>query len=200
MSRTCEQPVPLDEGAAWLLGELSAEDEMRVEEHLFACESCARAIERLQRLGRDVADLLRGGRFPVAVTSDLLQWAEREGVCVRSYRMRPGEEVHCTASPRDDFVAVHLAVEAEDAESVDLVADVTLLDTGERFSRVTEDVVLDRARGELTYLFPGAVVRGYPRSRWELTARTHDEQSRRLGSYAMNHTPWELTDEAGGEA
>lgn len=191
MTRACRAPISTEHAVAWLLGELSAREAAGIEDHLFACGPCTRELEILQRLGRDVARTVRAGLVSVAVSSALLERAASDGMRLRAYRIRDGEAVRCTAGPRDDGVVVRLEVDAGKGETVDLAAEVSLLDSGERFSQVTEDVVVDRTRGEVAYLFPGAFVRDLPRSRWDLTTRVHGEAGTRIGSYAMMHTPWE---------
>ncbi len=191
MTATCRTPIPPEEALRWFRGDLPSAGEDALEQHLFACESCARRLEGFHRLGADVKRVVREGRVPVAVTSALLEQAAAEGMHLRSYRLGDGGEVRCTASPRDDAVILRLAVDTGADETVDLEAKVSIFGSGEGYVQLTEDVVVDRSRGEVTYLFPGALIRAYPRSRWDVTTRIHGEAGTRLGTYALVHTPWE---------
>lgn len=185
----CRSSTPLEELVAYLAGEPVDES---FEEHLFECAVCARRLEVIQELRRGVVDLVRRGCVTAAVTGTLIDRAESDGVRIRSYRVSPNETVACTAAPEDDFVLIRLAVpEASDAESADLVSNVTNLDDGTAWSRKAEGLVVDRSAGEIAFLFSGRQIRSVPRSRWTMEARVRGHSGeRRLGPYTLEHTPW----------
>jgi anti-sigma factor RsiW len=185
--------MALDELVAYARGELAAADEDRVEEHLFACEACARTLEDVQRLGAGIAALARAGHVGASTTGALVSRAEREGLRLRTYRLAPGEELPCTASPDDDYLVVRLAAAgALGEERVDVVREGVEVASGARHAWVDEDVVVDRAGDEVVLVFPAAAIRALPRSRWRFDLHARGPgPSRLVGTYALDHTPWQ---------
>lgn len=188
----CTDPLPLSDLVDYLSGELDPGVEDRVESHFFACERCARRLESVERLGAGVARLVRAGRVVAAVTGEVLERAAGEGLKLREYRLTPGATVPCTAAPDDDFVVVRLAGDFGDAARVDIDVDTADLESGARRATRTRDVAVDHRRGEIVLLFPGDIVRTYPRSVWTMRVKVaHPAGERDLGPYVMDHTPWD---------
>jgi hypothetical protein len=185
--------MPLDELVAYGRGELAPSEEARVEEHLFACADCARALEDVQRLGAGIAALARAGQVAASTTGALVSRAARDGLRLRTYRVAPGEEVPCTASPDDDYVVVRLAVGAAlGAERVDVAREGMEAPAGARQVWVAEDVLVDRAGEEVVQMFPAAAIRDLPRSRWRFDVHARGAGAPRLvGTYRLAHTPWQ---------
>lgn len=175
--------------------ELPPHEEALVEEHFFACERCARALESIERLRAGTVSLVRAGRVAASASASLAARAEGEGVRVRTYRLARGEQVACTASPEDDLVVIRLAGDFGGLERVDLSLEATDLATGARETRRVEDVAVDHVAGEIVLLYPGELVRGIPRSllRYEVYS---GDAARLLGTYRLDHTPW--AERAGG--
>jgi hypothetical protein len=188
----CLAPLPLEELVAYERGD-AAEAEERVEEHWFACARCAAALEAVAALGSEIAALVRSGGATASVPASLVARAEREGVRVRTYRLAPGEVVPCSAAPEDDYVAIRLAGEYGRAERVDVSLEATALAGGERQAQRLEDVPVDRSAGELVLLYPAAFIRGLPRSRvrYEVRGVGAGAASHLLGTYHLDHSPWE---------
>jgi hypothetical protein len=70
-----------------------------------------------------------------------------------------------------------------DTEFVDLEKD-------QQAPTVSRPVLADKERAEIVLLFPGSVVRSFPRSRWTLTVRGESEEgSQTVGTFVMDHTP-----------
>jgi len=61
------------------------------------------------------------------------------------------------------------------------------LESGATQPLPARDVVRDDAMGEVVMVFPGAVVRTYPRSLWTLSLESASGES--LGPYVLDHTP-----------
>jgi hypothetical protein len=198
LTARCTAPVPLESLIAWERGELDPVASDRIEEHVFGCAACTRRLEGVTGLAVGIRDLVAAGRLPSAVTGDLVEGAATRGLRLRTYRLAPGESVACTAAPDDDFVVVRLGVKLEEGESVDLVAQVADLETGARDTRLTPDVPVDPAAGEIVYLYPGDAIRSLPRTVWSVTARVRGPRGEReLGPYTLDHTPWEELPERG---
>src|SRR5690606_6065829 len=114
------------------------------------------------------------------------------GARIREYRLEPGESVACTAAPDDSFVVIRLAGPFEGMGDITLDVQTHDLSSGARRSQHVEGVPVDARAREIVLLFPGSVVRGYPRSRCTLEARsTGSGQPARFGPYTLDHTPWE---------
>jgi hypothetical protein len=195
---TCAEPLPAEVLVDYSLGELGDGQEESVEEHLFSCERCSRALEAIVELGAGVATCVADGQVAVAVTDALVEQAIGRGAHVRQYRLSPGDTVACTAGPDDTFVAIRLAGPLQDLD--DLALDVQLHDltTGDRQARHMEDVTVDAVSQEVVLLVPGNIVRGYPRSRWTLHARARKGGDLiELGPYTLDHTPWDQRPSSG---
>jgi hypothetical protein len=194
MSRApCTAPLSWPELVAYDRGELSDADAERMEAHYFACARCTSRLEAIPRIGAGIVELIRAGAISSSVTSDVVARASSQGLTLRSYRLAPGEQVACTAAPGDDFVVIRLAIDLDPAESVDVAAEITHVDSGARRTQLTEDVAFDSSSRELVFLFAGDVVRSLPRTRWDMEAHVRGPGGeRRIGPYTLDHTPWEL--------
>jgi hypothetical protein len=187
----CAAPIPLEDLIAWERGDLGSQASDRIEEHVFGCARCTRRLEGVAALASGIRELVGAGALPSAVTGEVVERAATQGLRLRTYRLSPGDSVACTAGPDDDFVVVRLEVQVEAGESVDLVAQVADLESGGRDTRLTEDVPVDPASGEVVYLYPGDVIRSLPRTLWSVTARVRGPKGEReQGPYTLDHTPW----------
>jgi hypothetical protein len=190
MSETC-QALTLAELILYERRELEPAEIELVEEPSFACADCTKRLEFVVRLGRSVDDLVRHGLVSASVTAELVATAEEQGVRLRTYRMSPGQQVACTASPSDDLVVIRLGMVVDESESVDIAFHTTYIDTGETESRIAENVSVDRSSGEAIYVYSGDLVRSLPRIRSSMRALIRKaESTRELGPYVLDHTPW----------
>ena len=182
-------PLGLDDLLDYLLGELDAERAEAVEDHLFACSACADRLAALERLGASVADLARHAGVAANVNTAFLERAARDGVTMREYRIGEGEAVPCSTGPEDLWV-VRLAADFGDLRDFGLDAELHDLERGEVTPLPGREVVVDRDRGEVILVFPGEVVRGYPRSRWTMRLRGEGAGGPvEIGTFVMDHTP-----------
>lgn len=197
MTDACAVPLTSEQLLDYLQGRLDDAGVEQVEQHYFGCAACTARLEGLAQLRAAVRGLLAGGVTSAAATRGWLQRARAGGLPIRSYHLQPGEQVACTAAPTDAFVAVHFGMPVLADEAVDLVTEVTDLDSGATTTWSTADVDVDRDAGEVVYLYSGAMVRALPRTRFRIEARLHGPRGeRRLPPYAMEHTPWQQLDPA----
>jgi len=191
------EPCPLSTETliAYWLGELPSTEADQVEQHYFACASCAGRLEGITRLGAGVAQVVQLGAVDASVTQEFIDNATAHGLTIREYHLDPGQTVRCTAAPSDDFVALHLALSAIDVgavDAVDVAVEWTNADTGAREAHVVESVSFDRTRGEVVFLHSGERIRSLPKSDWQMQAILHGKAGdTRVGPYMLNHTPWE---------
>lgn len=181
----CSARLPLEQLVDYGSGELSAAEAEALEQHLFACDVCARRLDTLQRLEAALRGAFAAGLGTVAASQALLERLEGGGYRVREYRLPAGGRVACTAMPEDDFIAVRLAGGFAGREDVTLAVDFHDLSTDQHLRREISAVPFDHQAGEVILLFPGEVVRAYPRSVWTL------EVAGVPGTYTMDHTPWQ---------
>jgi hypothetical protein len=173
----------------YLLGELPTDAAERLEEHLFECAACAADLDALDRLRAAVADAARAGGVAVVADQGLLDRLARDGLSRREYRIPAGGTVLCQAGP-EDLVVVRLADVARDLRGLRLEGEVVDLERDHADELPAREVVVDRAREEVILVFPGEVIRGYPRSRWTMRLSGEGpEGPAGIGPFVMDHTP-----------
>lgn len=202
---TAPCPLGLDELLAYLLGDLADRSDGEVdaiEEHLFDCAACGRRLDSLDALRHAVSEAARRAELGSSVGGAFVERAARDGLSVREYRIREGATVPCRAGP-EDLVLVRLALGAERSaglgEGAGLRLDATFEDLERRVAAELppREVVVDRDRGEVMLVFPGAAVRSYPRSRWTMRlsgGTAAGEGPGEIGPFVLDHSPsgWDL--------
>ena len=188
-SLPCPHPLPLEQLVDYLSGDLDPATESRFEDHVFDCGFCAQRFQVIHDLGAAVADAFRHAMIGVNVNGALVERTQREGLTVREYRIAPDETVPCSASP-EDLVAVRLSGDFASIGGLSVETEFLDIESGERAPTVSRSVEADRERNEIILLFPGELVRSFPRSQWTLTVYGEVEKRRRaLGTFVMDHTP-----------
>lgn len=137
---TCAQPLAFETLVALWAGELDDVTAAHAEAHLFACDACAAASERLAFL----IDGLRAWLPPVISHAhrDRLRTA---GVRVVDTVVEPGVRAHARFAPDVDLLVHVLRADVARAERVDLEL---VTPTGATFLELPH-VPFDRARGEV---------------------------------------------------
>jgi hypothetical protein len=140
MSTTCREPVPFETLAALWAGELASDESEKVEEHLFGCDHCAAASDRLGKL---VAGLRQ-------IIPPVISHAHRAGLIARGLRIRltpvdPGVEVDAYFTADVDLLVHVLKADLTGAERV----DVELLDPAGVARLQLAHVPFDTATGEV---------------------------------------------------
>ena len=191
-STTCLTPLPFHDLIDYAIGELPDSRQDALEEHVFACESCTRRLESVFALGSAIAASVIEGPTAAAVSADVIEIIGRRGAQVRQYHIVSGGAVACTVAPDDDFVAVHL--EGVPQGVTDLTIELDFLDrsAGANHAQRREGVPVDATTNAAVMLFPAALIRTYPRSRWTMTATGEGTAGAvELGPFTMEHTPWD---------
>ena len=188
--QSCAEPLSGDLLVEYWQGELTETEDERVEAHYLSCDACASRLGALAGMAAGVARLMRGGSVLGFTTVAVLERAVVEGVKIGTYRMEPGQSVHCTIRPEDDCNVLRLPLALRGIERVDL--DLVRVEAGQESSRLHfEDVVLDREREEIVLLYPGDLLRELPEHTFEIAVHAVDTRERRaLGRYTMFHSPW----------
>jgi anti-sigma factor RsiW len=169
------------------LSDGDAARESEVEEHLFACSKCCRALERLVALGDALRNLVRVGGATSALTPAFVDTLKASGLRVNEYRVAPNGSVNCTIAPHDDLVVSRLQAPLQGVQRLDAVIHV--VEAG-RSARL-EDVPFDASSQEVILLPKARELRhwGVATQRVDLISVT-EAGDRVLGRYTFNHTPF----------
>lgn len=174
-----------DQLVALACGDLQEPEATAVEEHLLACDGCARAAEALQAVVREVAALAEEGRVRGVITASTLGRLRAEGIPHGEYELGPGESVFCHIAAGDRFNAVTLRADLADVERLTLVVRTP---EGAVLDRV-EDIPFDAREGRVVTVEAGEALRQMPTMRIELSlhATTPSGEQRLVGEYALDH-------------
>jgi hypothetical protein len=174
-----------EELLAWWLGETDRTEDERLDEHLFACTTCAARLDALSALGDAIRrETLRGG-FGFVVPAAFAGRMKNAGLTVREYTLAPGGSVNCTIAPGDDFVVTHLHAPLGGVHQLDvLIDDMTI---GKL--RLT-DVPFNPKAGGVTVVPSATLLRslGISQQRLQLIAVEGPEE-RVVGDFTFHHTP-----------
>ena len=88
--RRCERPIPFDALVDYWVDHRNPDERSDVEEHLFGCDECSRALESIAALGEGVRLLAAQARVHGGLSPSLLDRMEREGRVIRRYRAAAG--------------------------------------------------------------------------------------------------------------
>lgn len=169
--------------------EVGSERADALEDHLFGCGACADRIASLERLRTAVTGAARRAEVAANVNAAFLERAARDGLTLREYRIPAGTTVPCAAGP-EDLVVVRLAADYGAVEDFALAAELHDLERESVTPLPARDVVVDRGLDEVILVFPGQLVRSYPRSRWTMRLRGAGAGVRfEIGPFVMDHTP-----------
>lgn len=190
----CSTPLPFEELVAYRCGELDAEAERVLEEHYFACASCAEKLAWLEGLEGAVIVAMRSGLFDVFVRRETVDRLERAGSVVRKYELAVGQSVNCTIAPGDDMTVVTLHAPLRPGVPVTLVVDLLDHGSGHQMQEVRPSFQ-DQQTGDVMVRLAGVIQKALGPVRATLTLRYGDGDSHgagpdTVGPFVMNHTPW----------
>ena len=138
---SCASPIPYEQLVALWAGELADAEAEAVDAHLFACDECALASQRLGALVSGLREVL----------PPVISHAQRDRLIARGQRLRltdveaGRDPVDAVFSPDVDLLVHVLHGDFTAAERVDVEI---LLPQGDTLTRLLS-VPFDRARGEL---------------------------------------------------
>ncbi|HXG15538.1 MAG TPA: zf-HC2 domain-containing protein [Calidithermus sp.] len=183
----CRAPLGLRVLLEYWLGELPAEEQDRIEEHLLDCGACSDEARDLVAVAAGVHRLVTSGRVRVVVTGTFLGRLAADGLRVREYRVAPSGTVRCTVAPGDDVLATRLVADLHGVERLDVVGCDA---EGRERGRLT-DVPVRASAGEVVLLEAIDRIRAMPAGveRVQLVA-SGPAGERVLGEYTFVHTPW----------
>jgi len=158
-------------------------DPAPVEDHAFACDACARSLERFGAIARAIPDAVRRGLTTGAIAG-LVARMERDGLRARHYRLAPGGSVQCTITPDDDLLVAWFTADLANAARVDATWTMNGVPIG-RF----EDIAIDRAHELAIISIDGAMAKAWPDHVAIVTlVAVDDGADRPLAAYTFDHT------------
>ena len=105
------------------LGELDKENELELDEHLFACAACSERLRALVELGAAIRGELVRGALNLVLPEPFLRRVQDAGLRLREYTLKPGGSVDCTITPDDDLVISHLHAPLHDVRRLDMLIE-----------------------------------------------------------------------------
>jgi anti-sigma factor RsiW len=186
---TCGQAVALETLTAYWLDELPAAEAEAVEEHVFACASCAARLDDLAAVAAGVRAAVRGGAVSLVASGRFAAALAEAGLRVREYRLEPGDTVHCTLRSDENAVVAHVRAPLAGVQRVDALLRVELGAVQYPELRI-EDVPFDAAADEVLFMPLAKALRNMPAHRLHVrllsVAAAGDTT---LGDYTFAHSP-----------
>lgn len=183
---TCAAPLAMDALLDYWTGEIPAARSDAIEEHVFACETCAGRLAELEALVASVRRLTEAGRFRSSVAPSLIDVLEARGLRTRTFRPRAGETTPCGTVPDDELLVGRLPVDLRGVARVDLAICDERWAERERLT----DVPFDRRRSEVVIVerMDQPELRSAHVLRLRLLA-VDPASEHELGTYALAHDP-----------
>ncbi len=181
---SCPVPIGWDVLLDYWTGDLAPARREEVEEHVFACETCAARLGEIEALAASVRRLTATGRFRASVAPSVVDLLAARGVRIRSYQLRAGETIPCGAAPGDELLVGRIPVDLRGVARLDVV----LFDEGWAERQRLVDVPVDRRRSEVVMVqrVDDPVVRTSYVRRFRLLA-VDAAGEREIGTYALAH-------------
>jgi len=182
----CVEPIPYDALVEYWFGELSADAEQRIEEHILGCPHCAEQLGGLAELRSGIRSVFRRGTIRAVISAQLLEKMKEQGLRVREYRVPPGGSVHCTIGSADDAVVGRLQASLAGVTRVDLVR---LNEQGDVRFRL-RDIPFDHVASEVLFCPSAAALKKMPAHTDRVRLLAVDKEGERpIGDYTFIHTP-----------
>lgn len=171
--------IALERLAACALGELHADAESEVEEHVLSCGRCAAVYASFVRLGRSVAALVQAGGASMVAPRTIVEALEREGLVSRRYVLAPGAVVPCTVGADDIYSLTTFEADLSGIERVDMIRGTQRID----------DVPFEPS-GTVRLITSCELIRALPSMKlpFRLVAVRPDGSEKVLAEYTLDHT------------
>ena len=180
--------IDLEKLVAYWLGDLPAAEGETVEEHFFACASCASRLEWLAALSDGVGATVRRGRAGLFVSGRFIEALTQAGLRLREYRLDAGGSVNCTIRTDDDAVVSRIRAPLANVKRLDALRRVSVDGVDEPEERLA-DVPFDAAAGEVLFIPTPSALKKMPSHTLRLRLVAVDEAGERaLGDCTFRHT------------
>ncbi len=165
------------------LGELDANAEAGVDEHLLGCDRCGHRFDDLAALAGGIREAFARGVLHAFVAEGFVRRLGEQGARLREYRVARGGSVNCTILPDDRFVVARMEAPLEGVARVDAMYEA------EGQSQAFRDVPFDAAHGTVVLVSRTATLREMPSHRVLVRLVAVDGAAEReLGTYTLDHT------------
>ena len=180
----CPQPLSGDVIVDYWAGELDAQTEAQVEEHAFACGTCAAAVAHGEAIASGIRALVRAGMFQALVPEAVLNRLARDGARLRTFTLSPGDVVPCAVWEDDDVIVTRLRGDFSGIGSVRVVAS---LENGEELSR-SEGITIRPGQHEIVHAISAAWLRQLPVTKVKMRITASDEgEGQPVAEYTLMH-------------
>jgi len=180
----CRAPISFADLVEYWTGDLSPDDEARVEEHVFSCAACADALAVVETLGRGVAEVARQGRLHSVVTDGILNRLAADGVRIRMYTLEGTAVIPCAVWADDDLVVARIRA---DFTGVETVSIVTRGESGEEIGRQS-GVTVRPGQREILNAFAASRLRRLPATRVRVSVVAQAASGdRSIADYTLDH-------------
>jgi hypothetical protein len=182
--RRCDAPIGFAEIVDYWAGDLTAQEEERVEEHVFACAGCGEALATGEALARGIAALAREGRLHAVINDSILNRLAADGVRIRTYTLEGSGVVPCAVWADDDLVVTRIRA---DFSGVDAVTIVARQASGAEISRVA-DIAVRPGQREILNAVSASRLRQLPATRVSVTVTAGlGSDERTIAQYTLEH-------------
>jgi len=186
VTQACATPIPFGTLIEYWFGELGADAEERIEEHLLGCAHCSAELEALVELGQGLRAAFENGTIHAVFSAPFVEAMKERGMQLREYSVSPGGSVHCTITAGDDAVIGRLKAPLEGLGRVDVVGTD---EAGALLFRF-DDVPYDPAAGEVLFCPPASLLKRMPAHTEKIRLlAVGPEGERKIADYTFFHTP-----------
>ena len=180
----CPQPLSGDDIVDYWAGELDVQAEARVEEHVFACGTCAAAFAHGEAMASGIRALVRAGMFQALVSEVVLNRLARDGARLRTFTLSPGDVVPCAVWEDDEVIVTRPRGDFSGIGSVRVVAT---LEDGEELSR-SEGIRIQPGQHEIVHAMSAAWLRQLPVTKVTMRITPADEgEGQPVAEYTLLH-------------
>jgi hypothetical protein len=186
MTSPCANPLDADLLSDYWLAALSPDEEARIEEHLFTCDTCGARLDQTIALAESLRALARSGSLMMTVPQSFLDSASNQGLHISQYAPPAGGSVQCTVTAADDLLIGRLAADLTHARRLDL----SLCDpTGAEHFRLP-DIPFSPEAPAILWQQSITFAKGAPTSTLVARLLSIDEAGHEslLGEYTFHHT------------
>jgi hypothetical protein len=186
VTRACAAPIPFGTLIEYWFGELRADAEERIEEHLLGCTLCSAELEALVELGQGLRVTFQNGAIHAVFLAPFIETMKARGMRLREYSVSPSGSVHCTITADDDAVIGRLKAPLAGLGRVDVVG---MDEAGGPLFRFN-DVPYDPAAGEVLFCPPASLLKQMPAHMEKVRLlAVGPEGERTIADYTFFHAP-----------
>jgi hypothetical protein len=180
----CPTPIGFAEVVDYWAGDLTGDEENRIEDHVFACADCARELAEAEALARGIAAVAREGRLHSVITDAILNRLAADGVRIRTYTLEGAATVPCAVWADDDLVVTRIRGDFAAVAAVTIVARQA---SGEEISRLS-DIAVRPGQREILNAISAPRLRKLPPTRVSVSVMAQGRGGERtIAEYTLEH-------------